>query len=82
MALVLVLCALAVITAIRFWPSQQHAGETQAAEPALVVVPFQGISDGEGSKLLASGLTHGLIMNLMRFDGLQVFAAPAGGIGN
>ena len=79
-ALVLVLCALAVVSVIRLWPSQQHAGQTQAAGPALVVVPFEGISDGEGSKLLASGLTHGLIMNLMRFDGLQVFAAPAGGL--
>jgi TolB-like protein len=38
-------------------------------------VPFQGLSGGEGSQLLADGLTDGLIIDLMRFGALQVFAA-------
>jgi TolB-like protein/Flp pilus assembly protein TadD len=38
-------------------------------------VPLGG---GEGGKLLASGLTNGLIADLMRFDGMQVFAGPPG----
>jgi TolB-like protein len=41
----------------------------------LVVVPFQGLSGGEGSQLLADGLTNGLIIDLVRFGALQVFAA-------
>ena len=66
--------------AIRFGHGRSTQKRTRLGEPALVVVPFQGLSDGEGSELLASGLTHGLIMGLTRFDGLQVFAARAGGL--
>ena len=33
------------------------------------------MSGGEGGQLLANGLTNGLVNNLMRFDGLQVFAS-------
>jgi hypothetical protein len=43
-----------------------------------MVVPFQGLSGGEGGQLLADGLTNGLIADLMRFDALQVFAAAPG----
>jgi TolB-like protein len=51
----------------------------QAAGPAVLVLPFEALSGGEGGQLLASGLTGGLIADLMRFDGLQVFAGgPAG----
>ena len=55
--------------------------EVQAAGPALIVVPFRRLSGGEGGQLLEDGLTNGLIVNLMRFDGLQVFAVPANGNG-
>jgi hypothetical protein len=43
-----------------------------------MVVPFQGVSGGEGGQLLAGGLTNGLIADLVRFDALQVFAAAPG----
>ena len=50
--------------------------QTQLAGPAVIVLPFQSLSGGEGGQLLANGLTNGLVNNLMRFDGLQVFASP------
>ena len=40
----------------------------------MVVVPFEPLTGGEGGQLLASGLTNGLIADLMLFDGMQVFA--------
>ena len=49
--------------------------EAQAVGPALVVVPFRGLSGGEGGQLLVDGLTNGLITALLRFDALRVFAA-------
>ena len=72
------LLALALISAIAAW--SWRAGQTaQSAGPALIVEPFQGLTGGKGGQLLASGLTNGLITDLMRFDGLQVFAAGPDG---
>ena len=45
----------------------------------MIVLPFQSLSGGEGGQLLATGLTSGLVNNLMRFDGLQVFASSTSG---
>ena len=51
----------------------------QQIGPAVIVLPFEPLTGGEGGPLLASGLTNGLIANLMPFDGIQVFAGlPAG----
>ena len=46
----------------------------QQIGPAVIVLPFEPLSGGEDGRLLASGLTNGLIVDLMRFDGMQVFA--------
>jgi TolB-like protein/tetratricopeptide (TPR) repeat protein len=75
------LCAVALVVVITVWAPWQPDKEVQAAGPALIVVPFQDLSDGEGGQLLANGLTNGLVTNLMRFDGLEVFAAPTDGSG-
>ncbi|MGD9511333.1 MAG: tetratricopeptide repeat protein, partial [Geminicoccaceae bacterium] len=69
------LCALALVGGIAGVALWRADGQAQSAGPALVIVPFQALSGGEGGRLLASGLTNGLITDLMRFDGLQVFAA-------
>ena len=68
----------ALIGAIVGWSHFESARQPQATGPALVIVPFQGLGGGEDGQLLASGLTNGLIADLMRFDGLQVFADPSG----
>ena len=52
----------------------QGVAKVQEAGPALVVVPFETSTGGESGRLLASGVTRGLIVDLMRFDGMQVFA--------
>jgi TolB-like protein len=73
--------AVALVVAAVLWAPWRAQDEAQAVGPALVVVPFQGLGGGEGGRLLAHGLTNGLVIDLMRFDGLQVFAAPPGGAG-
>ena len=64
-----------LIAAAAIWAPWRGSGETQLAGPAVIVLPFQSLSGGEGGQLLANGLTNGLVNNLMRFDGLQVFAS-------
>ena len=71
------LLAVALIGVVAAW-SWSGGPTAQSAGPALIVVPFEGLSGGEGGELLATGLTNGLITDLMRFDALQVFAAKPG----
>ena len=73
--------ALALAVAAALWAPWRADDGPQAAGPALIVVPFEGLSGGEGGQLLANGLTNGLVTDLMRFDALQVFAAAPGGDG-
>ena len=63
-----------LIAVIALWAPWRGSSEVQLAGPAVIVLPFQSLSGGEGGQLLANGLTSGLVNNLMRFDGLQVFA--------
>ena len=83
--LVLAAVALVVLTAVGIgvWTLRhQDTGTTaQVAGPAVVVLPFEPLSGGEDGRLLASGLTNGLIVDLMRFDGMQVFAGLPSGQG-
>jgi TolB-like protein/Tfp pilus assembly protein PilF len=68
--------AFVLIAAAAVWaPWRGGGGQTQLAGPAVIVLPLQSLSSGEGGQLLASGLTNELVNNLMRFDGLQVFAS-------
>lgn len=56
-----------------------HGGDAEPAQqagPAVIVQPFAPLDGGESGQLLASGLTASLIADLMRFDGMQVFAGP------
>lgn len=76
------LTALLLVAGIAAWASWRAGGQAQAPGPALVVVPFQALSGGESGRLLANGLTNGLITDLMRFDGLHVFAAAPDGDGS
>ena len=46
----------------------------QQAGPAVIVLPFTPLDGGERGQLLANGLTASLIADLMRFDGMLVFA--------
>jgi TolB-like protein len=47
----------------------------QLAGPAVVVAPFDDLSDTEAGRLLAVGLMEELITNLMRFEDLRVYSA-------
>lgn len=71
------LLALTLIGVVAAW-SWSGRPTAQSAGPALIVVPFEGLSSGEEDELLATGLSNGLITDLMRFDALQVFAAKPG----
>ena len=75
------LCVLALI-GVASWSAWWSGRQAQAPGPALIVVPFQGVRGGEGGRLLADGLTSGLIADLMRFEPVQVFLAePSGDAG-
>ncbi len=72
------LCVL-VLIGVAIWSTWWNGRQAQAPGPVLVVVPFKGLSGGEGGRLLADGLTSGLIVDLMRYEPVQVFMAPPGG---
>ena len=69
---------LAVVAGIGSWVSWQGRADPQRAGPAVMVMPLRALAGGEGAQFLASGLTAGLITDLMRFEGMQVFAGVAG----
>jgi TolB-like protein/Flp pilus assembly protein TadD len=75
------LCLLLLLVGVWRWSPWPAIHRTQAAGPAVIVLPFEPLAGGEGGQLLASGLTGGLIADLMRFDGMQVFAGVPTGQG-
>lgn len=73
------LAALLLVASVWGWRTWHSSTQVQLAGPAVIVVPFQSLSGGDGGQLVATGLTNGLVNNLMRFDGLQVFASLTAG---
>ncbi len=76
-ALLAVLCPLFLLGAVwRFGP--WGAGEAaQQAGPAVLVLPLTSLTGDDSGQLLASGLTGMLVADLMRFEGMQVFAGQS-----
>lgn len=73
-------CVVLAVAAFAAWARWSPDRPQQIAGPVVIVETLQALSGGEDGRLLASGLTNGLIDALMRFDALQVFAAaPDGG---
>ena len=73
------LAVLLLVASAWGWLARRTGEQVQQAGPAVVVVPFEPLTGGEGGRLVASGLTNGLIADLMLFDGMQVFAGlPTG----
>lgn len=70
--------ALAVVAGIGSWLFWQGRTDPQRAGPAVMVMPLRALAGGEAAQFLASGLTAGLIADLMRFEGMQVFAGVGG----
>ncbi len=58
---------------VGLWPGYFRPA-TQAAGPAVIVLPFEVLSSGDDARLLASSIAGELITDLMRFDSLKVFA--------
>jgi TolB-like protein len=50
-------------------PAPQQRG------PAIIVLPFEGLSQGDADNVFAGGLTEELISNLMRFGELRLYSA-------
>ncbi|MFL5337591.1 MAG: tetratricopeptide repeat protein [Geminicoccaceae bacterium] len=69
----LCLGVLALTGALWRWAPWRDLPEPQRSGPAVVVQPLQVLGNTDGGKFLATGLTSGLVSDLMRFDGLQVF---------
>jgi TolB-like protein len=55
----------------------QAAANLKLEGPAVVVAPFEDLTGTEAGRLLAGGLTQELITDLMRFEGLRVYAASS-----
>ena len=73
------LFALLLTAGVLRWAPWPAGDQPQQTGPAVVVLTFEPLGGGDGGQLLASGLTAGLIAELMRFDGIQVFTGlPAG----
>ena len=70
-----------LLLAVLAWRWAPWQTPPQAAGPAVVVLPFEPLAGGEAAQLLASGLTGELIAELMRFEGMQVFAGQLGSSG-
>ena len=47
-----------------------------AREPAVLVLPFEGLDGTESARYIGQGISHELVSNLFRFPGLQLHAAP------
>jgi TolB-like protein len=52
-------------------PAPQQRG------PAIIVLPFEGLSQGDVDNVFAGGLTEELISNLMRFGELRLYSSYA-----
>jgi TolB-like protein/Tfp pilus assembly protein PilF len=77
LGVVLLTLTLGVTTVLQFLPwsgGDDVRRSAREAEPAVLVIPLEAATGDEGSRLLASGLTDELIVALMRFDALRVFA--------
>ncbi|MEO1018379.1 MAG: Wzy polymerase domain-containing protein [Pseudomonadota bacterium] len=53
----------------------------QQTGPAVLVQPFEALGAGDNSQLLAIGLTNELIVQLLQFDGLEVYSGVAAQLG-
>jgi TolB-like protein len=61
-------------------PTRQAAVERPAPQergPAIIVLPFENLSEPDTGEVFASGLTEELISNLMRFGELRLYSSFA-----
>ncbi len=74
----LAVALLAVAGGLWLWLRGPSTSSAEAARgPAVVVLPFETLSAGEGDRFLASGVTQELITDLMRFEGFRLYSVPA-----
>jgi TolB-like protein/Flp pilus assembly protein TadD len=80
LALAVLVLLLATIWLRSEAPPQQAAAEHAARQergPAIIVLPFEGLSEGDADNVFAGGLTEELISNLMRFGELRLYSSYA-----
>ena len=75
------LAALALVTVI-LWRAETPTIEAAAGRPApqergpaIIVLPFENLSESDADDVFAAGLTEELIANLMRFGELRLYSA-------
>jgi TolB-like protein len=68
---------LAAAAAWHWFGSHSPFGTADARGAAVIVLPFEPLSAGEGDRFLASGVTQEIITDLMRFSGLRLYSLPA-----
>ena len=71
------LCVLLLVAGVWRWGPWRAGEQAQRIGPAVVVEPFAALGGGEDAQLLAAGLSSGLLSELIRYDGIQVFVGAA-----
>jgi len=71
------LCVLLLVAGVWHWAPWRAGEQAQRVGPAVVVEPFAALGGGEDAQLLAAGLSSGLLSELIRYDGIQVFIGAA-----
>jgi TolB-like protein len=84
-----IVSALVTVTATMAWlwparaPSDRNGAEAaanlQLEGPAVIIAPFEDLTGTKSGRLFAEGLTRELIVNLMRFADLRVYAGRGAG---
>ena len=71
------IAALLVFTALWFRADAPTSAPVAPQErgPAIIVLPFENLSDAQADTVFAAGLTEELISNLMRFGELRLYSA-------
>ena len=59
------------------WLSGFAPSTEEVVGPAIIVLPFETLSDDEEDHNLASGVTYEVITDLMRFEHFRVYSVPA-----
>jgi len=72
----MVMATLAAVAIISKWYEPQPVWKGDGYGPAVVVRQFEGLNATDHSQHIASGLTHELITQLMRFPGFRLYVPP------
>ncbi len=76
-AVFLALAVLSVAALSWFWMRGNAPDVADARGPAIIVLPFEALDQGNDARLIANAMTQDLIRDLMRFPDLRLYSAQA-----